>query len=238
MKRFPMEPIDAAWWRMDSATNRMTIVAVLRFDEPFFADEFKQLLRSRLSELPRFQQRVTLVRGRPYWELDPDFSYSNHVGAVTENVPTDEDSLKLFVGEAMSAPHPANRPPWYFSVIEHFEGGSVVVARLHHAIADGLALIRVLQSLADDAEPIPMEAVPMAEPLKRGLRGWAHNLVGAAAAIGKFAFPLLDPSVAANWASRRGSTGRSRSKFGRCENRLSPIRPPSTTYLWLFSREA
>jgi diacylglycerol O-acyltransferase / wax synthase len=187
-----MDAVDAAWWRMDSATNRMTIVAILRFDAAFGADEFRDLLKARLEHFPQFQRRAVVARGRPHWEMDPGFDYDNHVVRVTEDIPADSESLKAFVGTRMSASLPPDRPPWQFSVIENFEGGSVVVARLHHAIADGLALIRVLEALADDAEPIPSDGSFSAAPSKKGIGGWLHNLWGTAAAVSKFAFTGSD----------------------------------------------
>jgi WS/DGAT/MGAT family acyltransferase len=44
------------------------------------------------------------------------------------------------------------RSPWQFHVVDGPTGGSTVVARLHHCIADGIALASVLLSLTDDAD--------------------------------------------------------------------------------------
>lgn len=147
-----MAPVDAAWWRMDTPTNRMTIVAVMRFDRPFSSADFTALLKERLAPFERFRLRVVMRGGRPYWEEDPDFSFERQVVSRGEDAPSDDAGLKLLVGEMMGAPLLQDRPPWQFVVLESFPGGSVVIGRLHHAIADGLALIHVLRSLADGEE--------------------------------------------------------------------------------------
>ncbi len=209
-----MDPVDAAWWRMDSPTNRMTIVAVMRFDGPFTAEAFTALLAERLAPFERFRLRVRATGGRPHWEEDPDFDFSRQVVTQTENPPTDDAGLKLLVGEMMSAPLAADRPPWQFLVIERFAEGSVVIARLHHAIADGLALIHVLKSLADGAEvsgAASLVAMPRAEDAEmdeselefddpmparrvrfRDLVGWFRRLPSLTIALLKFALTGRD----------------------------------------------
>ena len=205
-----MDPVDAAWWRMDTDTNRMAIVAVLHFDRAFGADEFTELLRERLAPFERFRLRVRTVRGRPHWEEDPDFAFERHV--VTH--PTvDEAGLKALAGQLMGDALPADRPPWQFVVVESYESGSAVVARLHHAIADGLALIHVLKSLADgagaaaslvempragseDADDEDLEELlaPVEEKAWsfRDLLNWVRNLPGLLWALAKFTFTGSD----------------------------------------------
>ena len=55
------------------------------------------------------------------------------------------------VSTLMSTPQDPTKPLWQFQYIENYRGGSAVVARIHHCIADGVALIRVLLGLTDDS---------------------------------------------------------------------------------------
>jgi WS/DGAT/MGAT family acyltransferase len=41
------------------------------------------------------------------------------------------------------------RPLWQFHLVEDYDGGSALLVRIHHCIADGMALIAVMQSLVD-----------------------------------------------------------------------------------------
>jgi WS/DGAT/MGAT family acyltransferase len=51
----------------------------------------------------------------------------------------------------MSTPLDPSKPLWQFQYIENYRGGSAVVARIHHCIADGIALVRVLLGMTDDS---------------------------------------------------------------------------------------
>ena len=66
----------------------------------------------------------------------------------------------------LSEPLPADRPLWTLHLVEHFQGGSAIVARIHHCIGDGLALVHVLLSIADGT-PDPEGA----RPARPGLLG-------------------------------------------------------------------
>lgn len=46
-------------------------------------------------------------------------------------------------------------PLWQFHLVEHYNGGSALMVRIHHCIADGIALIAVTQSLMDGGAPPP-----------------------------------------------------------------------------------
>ena len=52
------------------------------------------------------------------------------------------------------------KPLWQLHVVDNFNGGSALVCRLHHRIADGLALVQVLLATADlepDDASLPAE---------------------------------------------------------------------------------
>ena len=53
------------------------------------------------------------------------------------------------LGELAMQPLDARYPLWDFRLVEHFDGGSALLVRIHHCIADGLALISVIQTLVD-----------------------------------------------------------------------------------------
>jgi len=59
----------------------------------------------------------------------------------------------------MSTPLDTTKPLWHVHLIDGYGGGSVVLARIHHSIADGIALVRVMLSLTD--------ATPGARPVRR-----------------------------------------------------------------------
>ena len=55
----------------------------------------------------------------------------------------------------MSTPLDFSKPLWQIHVIDKYGEGSAIVARMHHSIADGLALVYVLLSLTDMTPDAP-----------------------------------------------------------------------------------
>jgi WS/DGAT/MGAT family acyltransferase len=58
--------------------------------------------------------------------------------------------LRELISSLMSEPLDMKRPLWSFHLLERYQGhGCVLMARLHHCIGDGMALLLVLLSLTD-----------------------------------------------------------------------------------------
>ena len=70
---------------------------------------------------------------------------------------------------------------WQFHLVDNYEGGSALIARIHHSYADGIALVRVMLSMTDAAPDGP-PAMPFDPPKRRraGRRRFAARGVGAA----------------------------------------------------------
>ncbi len=154
MARKSMSNIDAAWLHMDDPTNLMMITGFFEFPGPVDFERLKMTIDIRLvNRWRRFKQvaresRLPL-RG-PYWEDDPYFDIDNHVFHMGLPFPGDEKALKEMISRLSSRPLDKSKPLWEFHLIENVAGGgSFLVVRLHHAIADGIALMSVLMSLCD-----------------------------------------------------------------------------------------
>jgi diacylglycerol O-acyltransferase len=62
-----------------------------------------------------------------------------------------------------------DRPLWQFHLVEDYQGGSAMMVRIHHCIADGIALIAVTQSLVDGGTAPP--GAPQRKARREGLEG-------------------------------------------------------------------
>ena len=179
---------DAAWLHMDRPTNLMVINSVLLFDEPLDVSRIKQVYRRRLiGRYPRFRQRVIESRvpfRPPSWEDDPDFDLEHHVHHLALPAPGDTRALQELVSELIATPLDHNRPLWQVYVVDGFGDGAALITRMHHCIADGIALARVMLSVTDsapDAEPDAEPEEPPAAP-GGGLTGLARPALRMAAA--------------------------------------------------------
>ncbi len=66
------------------------------------------------------------------------------------------EALKARVAELAAEPLDRSRALWQFHVVEDLdEGRSALVARVHHCIGDGIALISVMLSIADGGQAPP-----------------------------------------------------------------------------------
>jgi WS/DGAT/MGAT family acyltransferase len=197
----PMSSVDAAWLGMEDPTNLMMVTGVLMLDGKVDPKRLRGLLDTRLAPFGRFHQRVVRPRtrgGMPHWQDDGKFDIDNHVSHIALPAPAGDKALSAFVSEQMSTTLDFTKPLWHVHLIDGYEKGSVVLARIHHSIADGIALVRVMLSLTDptpNAAPRRRSAAPSnhAGPL-----GW---LPGAASGAAKL---LQDPGRITEGAYRLG----------------------------------
>lgn len=172
-----MPPTDAAWLHMDRPTGPMVVNTLILFAETPDFEEMAEVLQHRLVDrFPRFRQRVVNPLGRPAFEDDPYFDVRDHLGRLTVPGPGDRSALEALLGELIAPPLEMGRPLWEAYLIDGYEEGAAILWRIHHCLADGIALSRVLLSTADDAAAI--DTAPPREP--RGALGRIASLPGAA----------------------------------------------------------
>jgi WS/DGAT/MGAT family acyltransferase len=146
-----MASADAAWLHMDRPTNLMVINSVLWCDEPIDWDRCRAAFRERVVErFDRFRQRPVEAPTGPHWE-DVEFDLDLHLHHVALPAPGDRRALQDFVSDRLPEPLPRSRPLWEAYLIDGLGSGAAVLVRMHHTIADGISLARVMLELADGA---------------------------------------------------------------------------------------
>ena len=211
-QREPMSKVDTAWLRMERPTNLMMITGVLMFAGPLDPKRIKTLLSERFLAFRRFRQRAVKSGSGAWWETDRHFDIERHVRIAALPGAADKPELETLVSELTSTPLDHSHPLWQFHVIENYRGGGVLIARVHHCYADGLALVQVLLSLTDTAQQ-PQARAELAktwlkrdrgsvlerllEPTQAGLQ---KLLAAGEKTWGKIAGILADPAVAAEFA--------------------------------------
>lgn len=146
--------VDALWLNMDTPENLMVIEGVMTFAQELDVERATRALQLRLPDrYPVFRQIPVASRnplGGYNWVDDPDFDIDRHIMVAELDRPGDDETLQRYVSGLMSQPLDRDRPLWQIHILHGHRGGSAMVARFHHALADGTALARVLLELTDD----------------------------------------------------------------------------------------
>ncbi|RMG97265.1 MAG: wax ester/triacylglycerol synthase family O-acyltransferase [Chloroflexi bacterium] len=203
----PLSPPDAAWLRMEDPTNLMMITGILTFKKPIDFEHLKAVIKYRLLKYDRFRYRVVIPKlplASPYWEPDPNFELKAHLHRIALPSPGDHTALQELVSDFMSTPLDYTKPLWQIHLVEGYGEGCALLVRIHHCIADGMALVQVLLSLTDLSPdspwPQPDDEVE-ADTEERGgaldaLFKQASNVLGAAGKLtGKLVSESLDTLV-------------------------------------------
>jgi WS/DGAT/MGAT family acyltransferase len=191
-----MTKVDTAWLRMDSASNLMMIVGIWVLKPGISHDAVCERIGERLLKYRRFGQRVVEDATGATWVDDADFDIRRHV--VIEHLQKkprghEQEALQERVAELTMQPLDRRHPLWQFHLVEHYQGGSALIVRIHHCIADGIALISVTNSLVDGGEAPPQRAV---KPRAHGAEDWLTDTLIK---------PLTDMAVKALGAAGDGA---------------------------------
>ncbi len=120
------------------------------FDRPLDPAWFRRSLAGAASTIDRLRQHVVAgpaTVGSPRWAFDPDFEldwHLRHIGAPGDGSLGD---LIGWITQFLQDPYDHTRPLWQYVVVDGLaDGRGAVVAKLHHAMADGFSAVRLAES--------------------------------------------------------------------------------------------
>ena len=161
-----MSRVDTAWLRMDNPSNLMMILGVWLLEPGVSHAALCQRVEERLLKYKRFRQKVVEDAMGASWVTDRAFDLQRHVRSerlVPRKGQSPRQALEARAAELATTPLDPAHPLWQLHLIEDYpdvEGrrGSAMIARIHHCIADGIALISVMLSITDGGKPPPERA--------------------------------------------------------------------------------
>jgi WS/DGAT/MGAT family acyltransferase len=168
-----MSKVDTAWLRMDSPSNLMMIVGVWVVKPHLRCADLRQRIEARLLKYPRFMQCAVEDAAGATWVDDAAFDLDNHLVIETltrKPKGREQEALQDRLAELTMQPLDKSHPLWQIHLVENYKGGSAMMVRIHHCIADGIALLSVTQSLVDGGSPPPER--PHHEPWMAGAEDW------------------------------------------------------------------
>jgi diacylglycerol O-acyltransferase len=184
MKTYPMSAADAAWFHNDGPANLAIVMGLVLTKKPLDFLRVRKVYSERLMTFDRFRQRVVetgFPMATPHWQDMPHFDIDQHLHHIALAAPHDQAALIRLVNDLASMPLDHSLPLWQAYVVDDVEGGSALITRCHHCMADGTAMQTVTLRLFDPAPG----AKPLPPPRARGAS------IGNGAGKGMFA-PAID----------------------------------------------
>ena len=153
-----MTNIDNFWLNMDDSVNYMIITGFMEFEELIDYNRLYATIESRILKFKRFRKKVVKPRnglGLPKWVVDENFDLKSHIHHIALPAPGNKNALQDLISSLSSQGLSPDKPLWDVHLIENYNKGCVLFFRIHHCIADGIALIHVLLSSADTSADAP-----------------------------------------------------------------------------------
>ena len=219
-----MSSVDTAWLRMDSTTNLMMIVGVMMFDTPLNVSRLQTVLEGRLLVYPRFRQYVVDDGMAAHWIDDDGFDLDAQLHRVRLPGAGRERELQAMVADLASEPLDKSKPLWQMHLVENYQGGSALITRIHHCIADGIALIGVLLNMTEadpDAPDSPREIPGLGTSKIKKFAKRSERSFNIFEALGPFG-AQLQTKLAPAMQALAPVAGMAQSAF----NKLGPLKAP------------
>lgn len=138
----------------------MVVVGLLVLSGVLEHARLRTIVQERFLAFDRFRSVPVMEAFSASWTPAEYFNIDDHVLLAALPAPAGKRELQDLAGELASTPLNTGRPLWTFHLVEHYEGGSAIVVRIHHCYADGIALMHVLMRLADEASGSSAELPP------------------------------------------------------------------------------
>ena len=172
-------------------------------------DRLRAVVAGRLADptlvgLQRFCQRVGGTPRRPVWEpCAPDLAWHVRQVAPVEG----RDGLAGVCATLMTSAMPAARPLWELLVVPGATAaGTGIILRIHHAVADGVAGVRLAQQLFD-AEDVQLPTAAPARPARQDqapTRRWRRFVSGGSRLAAMFRAQVGPTALLGEISDHRG----------------------------------
>ncbi len=210
-----MPPTDSMFLLAESREHPMHVGGLQLFElpedaGPDFVRELMETFRGTDNISPTFRKRPAepvSSLGNTWWTLDDTIDYDHHIRHSAVPQPGRIRELLQLTSRWHGSLLDRHRPLWEAHVVEGLEDGRIAVySKIHHALVDGVAAIRLMKrSLSEDPDArdcVPPWALPPRKSsgdaggfdpmgLLRGLGGAASEAAGLLPASTKIVSQIL-----------------------------------------------
>jgi diacylglycerol O-acyltransferase / wax synthase len=117
---------------------------------PLELERLRARIAERIELAPALTRRLGGSPQAPAWVPDADFDLSAHVVAAPVEGPVDRAGLLALIARLFEQRLDRSRPLWRIDTVALDDGGSALIWRIHHALADGTASVRYARALLWD----------------------------------------------------------------------------------------
>jgi hypothetical protein len=150
----PLGPEDRAILDLECQTiagHTCKVVRLAPSARAIDVERLRERIAARIALAPALTRRLGGGAYKPGWVHDERFDLAEHVVRAPVDAPVDEPGLLALVAELFEQRLDRSRPLWRIDVVALADGGSALIWRIHHALADGTASVRYARALLWDA---------------------------------------------------------------------------------------
>ncbi len=151
----PLSAEDLSILALETETVAGHTCKVLLLDDGLDVDLLRSSIAARLDRAPEFSTYLREVDGVLSWVLGPPPDIREHVVACEEQETLDDAAMRAKIASLFEQRLDRSRPLWRIDVIPKLQvGGTVLVCRIHHALADGQTAMRMFREVVWDEESV------------------------------------------------------------------------------------
>ena len=149
-----LSPEDLSILALETETVAGHTCKVIVLGDQIDPDLLRASIASRLPRAVPLCMCLCEIGGEPCWIAEPGLDLGAHVVPWEAPEPPDMAGLRDIVARIFEERLDRSRPLWRIDVIPKLAGGgSALIWRIHHALADGATTMRVAQAVLWDEQP-------------------------------------------------------------------------------------
>lgn len=162
-----MSSVDRAWLAMDQRDNPMIVSSIMELRGVRSVKRLAQTIAERLSQHVRFRQCADDARSPAVWITQDKLDLAYHLRILRPSGVNTAQGLRDAIAREMEIDLNHAFPLWRLTFYVGAGGQVTLLFRAHHAVADGIALTRLLLRVMDP----PEASAPTAAPVEHAAHG-------------------------------------------------------------------
>jgi hypothetical protein len=158
----PLTDEDIAILALESDTVAGHTCKVIRVDPPGIGfEDLAVKLAERARRVPELNRRLDPDPDAPAWVPVPDLRLDRHLVQYARGKPVAESELAGVTAHLFGQRLDREYPLWRIEVVQLEDGGTALIWRIHHVLADGTTAMRLAREILwdEDGPPAPVHEV-------------------------------------------------------------------------------